>query len=71
MLTVQASKGAWGNLSKKKWQGSVSGYNLGTQMLTAQISLISRAVDHEESSGIKVQPEAGWLAMTLAWEMRL
>ena len=71
MLTVQASKGAWGNLSKKKRQGSVSGYNLGTQMLTAQISLISIAVDHEESSGTKGQPEAGWLAMTLAWELRL
>lgn len=40
-------------LSRKKWQGSVSGYNLGTQMLTAQISLISRAVDQEESSGTK------------------
>lgn len=61
MLTLQASKGACGKLSRKKWQGSVSGYNLGTQMLTVQISLISRAVDHEESSGPKdSQKLDGW-----------
>lgn len=34
---------------------------IGTQMLTAQISLISRAVDHEESSGPKdSQKLDGW-----------